>query len=186
MSGWEPPRPDPYVELTDDAAHGAALRERAEARGRAAHAARLASWTGTLRDLAERRLPVVVSAAGGRRHRGALIGLATDHLALQAPDGRLVLIALDTVRVLRAEPGQVVGMAMGDRQVPVDRTLADALDRFAEARAPVTIVLRDVVEPIEATPIAVGEDVLTLRIDQAGTAFVPVAAVAALIVTARP
>lgn len=186
MSGWEPPRSDPYVELTDDAVHAAALRERAQAQDRAAQAARLASWVGTLRDLAERRLPVVVSATSGRRHRGSLVGLAADHLALEAPDGRLVLIALDTIRLLRPEPGQRVGTAMGDRAVPVDRTLADALDRFAEARAPVTIVLRDVVEPIEAVPIAVGEDVVTLRVDHAGTAFAPLAAVAELIVTTRP
>lgn len=186
MTPWEPPPSDPYVELVDDAAHDAALRERGEARGRDAHAARLASWVGTLRDLAERRLPVVLSVTGGRRHRGSLVGVATDHLALQAPDGRLVLIALDTVRLLRPEPGRRVGTAMGDREVPVDRTLADALDRFADACAPVTLVLRDVVEPLDGTPLAVGEDVLTLRTSSVGTAFVPLAAVAELIITGHP
>ncbi len=183
MSQPRPPH-DPYLELADDAAHEAALRSRAESRARLERAERTATWLGTLHDLAERGVEVAVTAASGRRHRGALVGVATDHLALRSGEDRLVLVALDTVRMVRPEPQQRLGSATGDRPPPGDRTLADALDRHVEQRRALTVVLRDVPEPLRGQPVAIGEDVLSLRltVGDPATVLLPVAAVVEVIV----
>ena len=175
---------DPYLELADDAAHEAALRSRAESRARLERAERTATWLGALHDLAERGVEVALTAASGRRHRGALIGVATDHLALRSGEDRLVLIALDTVRLVRPEPQQRLGSATGDRPPPGDRTLTDALDRHVEQRRVLTLVLREVPDPLRGQPVAIGEDVLSLRltVGDPTTVLLPIAAVVEVIV----
>lgn len=184
MNPWEPVRRDPYVDLADDAAHEAALRSRAEARERAERARRTASWLGSLQDLAEQRMVVAVTRAGGSVLRGVLLGLGADHLALRLPDGQLALLASDTVRAVRPEPTARVPAAMGDRPVAVRRRLADVLDRLHEARTPVAILLRDVPDPLLGRVVGMGEDVLTLRPDGAEGAVVllPFASVAGVLV----
>lgn len=164
MSVWHRPDQDPFVELSDDAAHDAAVRSWSEVRDRTVQASRRATWVGTLRDLAERELEVSVTTASGRRHRGALFGIATDHLALRTGAERRVLVALQAVRVVRPEPGRRLGEVTGHRSPPVDRTLADALDRCVEQAQAVTVVLDGVTEPLHGFPVSIGEDVLTMRL----------------------
>ena len=183
MSGWHRPDQDPFVDLSDEAAHDAAVRSWTEVRDRTARASRTATWIGTLRDLAERELEVSVTTASGRRHRGALVGIATDHLALRGGGARRVLVALQAVRVVRPEPGGRLGEMTGHRSPPVDQTLADALDRCAEENLAVTVVLDGVTEPLQGYPVSIGEDVLTLRLTAGEPARVllPVAAVVEVI-----
>lgn len=183
MSVWRSPDQDPFVELADDAAHEAALRSWTQEREHTSRASRTATWIGTLRDLAERALEVSVTTASGRRHRGALVGLATDHLALRCEGPRRVLVALAAVRVVRPEPGRRLGATTGHRSPPVDRTLADALDRCVEEGVQVTLVLDGVTEPLHGGPVSIGEDVLDLRLSAGEPARVllPLAAVVEVI-----
>jgi hypothetical protein len=179
VSGWVPPARDPFVDLADEAAHEAAVRARAEQRDREERAAELATWIGTLRDLAERRLPVSVRARSGRVHRGALVGLGADHLVLRLQAGSVALIALEATRTVRPEPGQPAPPAMGDRDTAQDRTLAEALARSVDDRRPVVLVLRDVEDPLQGEVIGLGEDVVTLRLGgvDRGTVYLPLDAV---------
>lgn len=174
-----PEERDPLRELVDDAAHAAAVRARVEERERRARAAEVATWIGTLRDLAERGVPVVVSGRSGRVHRGAVTAVARDHLALQSPSGAVVLVALSAVRLVRPEPDVAAPAAAGDREAAQDRTLLEALGRVADDRGEVAIHLADVAEGLQGQVLGFGEDVLTLRLTGGGrgTVYVPAAAI---------
>jgi hypothetical protein len=179
VSGPRPPARDPYVDLADEASHEAAVRARAEERDRRERATELATWVGTLRDLAERRAVVSLRSRSGRVHRGALVGMGLDHVVLERPGGSLVLLALDAVRTVRPEPGEAAPPAMGDRESPQDRTLAEVLHRLVEGRRPVVLVVEEVAEPLHGQVIGFGEDVVTLRLTGAerGTVYLPLATV---------
>ncbi|MFP4636345.1 MAG: hypothetical protein ACLFRD_10815 [Nitriliruptoraceae bacterium] len=162
---WRPPEPDPYLELADDARLRDAVAARSEQRRRRDLAAELATWTGTLRDLAERAVPVVVGLAGAAPHRAVIAAVGLDHLALRLHAGGVVLVALEVVRTVRPEPGQAAPVATGDRERSQDRTLVEALARAAESRQRIAVAIRDVDDPVTGQLVGLGEDVLTLRAD---------------------
>jgi hypothetical protein len=174
-AGWSPPAPDPYLELADEAAHEAAVRARTEGRHRRERASEVATWIGTLRDLAEREVAVSLRARSGRVHRGAIVGLGPDHVAVRLPAGSLALIALDAVRTVRPEPGRPAPPAMGDREAAQDRTLVEVVHRAVEDRQPLVLVVRDLPDPLHGEVIGLGDDVLTLRLGGAdrGTVYLP-------------
>jgi hypothetical protein len=165
VGGWTPPRRDPYVDLADDAAHEAAVRARAEERDLRARAAELASWAGTLRDLAEREAPVVLAGRSGRSHRGTLVAVAEDYVALRLPGGQIVAVAARAVSSVRPEPGSATTPAMGDRERAQDRTLLELLDRAAEERRRVAVAVEGDADVLQGTLVGVGEDVISLRLD---------------------
>jgi hypothetical protein len=183
VSGWVPPARDPFVDLADDAAHEAAVRARSEQRRREELAAEVATWVGTLRDLAERELVVSLRARSGRIHRGALVAVAADHVALRLHAGSLALVALGAIRTVRPEPGQPAPPAMGDRGVAQDRTLVESLARAIEERREVVIVVRDVTDPVQGEVVGLGEDVATVRLlgGDRGTVYLPLDAVDELV-----
>ena len=175
--------PDPFVELADDARQLTELRSRAAYRGRRHAATEVATFTGTLRDLAERAIPVAVQTSSTRVHRGPLLTVGIDHVAVRRVDGSIALVAFDTVRSVRPEPGVPARAAMGDRERSDDRTLLEALDRFLEADREVVVLLRDIDDPLRGEVLGFGEDVLTLRLaggDRASV-YVPTLAVRELI-----
>ncbi len=176
---WRRPEPDPYLELTDDAALRDAVAARTEERRRRELAAEFATWTGTLRDLAERAVPVVVDVAGAHAHRGVLAAVGLDHLAVRLHAGMVVLVATDVVRTVRPEPGQAAPVATGDRERSQDRTLVEALVRVAEDRIRVGVAFRDVDDLATGQLVGLGEDVLTLRVDgvDQATIYAPTAAI---------
>jgi hypothetical protein len=178
VTGWTPPARDPFVDLTDDAAHEAAVRARTEQRDREQRAAEVATWIGTLRDLAERRAVVSLRARSGRAHRGALVGVGLDHVVVRLQAGSLAMIALEATRTVRPEPGQPAPPAMGDRDSAQARTMVESLARLVEERRTVVVVLRDIDEPLQGEVIGLGEDVVTLRLAGAdrGTVYLPIAA----------
>jgi len=181
---WRPPEPDPYVDLADTAAHEAAVRARVEERARRDAAADVATWIGTLRDLAERAVSVSVLTSSGRSHRGSLAAVGIDHVALQLISGAIVLIALDTVRTVRPEPGQPAPVAMGDRERSQDRTLSEALQYIVDEQREIVLLLREVVDPMPGAVIGLGDDVLTLRVrgGDRGTLYVPLSAICELLI----
>lgn len=176
-----PPDHDPYVELADDAAVHEAIAARTERRDRLQRATEIATWTGTLRDLAERAVPVVVRTSGDRLHRGTLAAVGIDHLAVRLVNDTVVLVALDTVRSVRPEPGRLAPIATGDRARSQDRTLVDALGRLVDDRRDIVIALRDVADLQVGQIVGLGEDVVTMRFEH-GTAYLPLAAIREVIV----
>lgn len=186
MSDWSPPRRDPFVELTDDAAHAAAVRARTEERALRDRAAELASWVGTLRDLAERGTPVTILSRSGRTHRGVLVGVAEDHVATRLPGGQLVAIAAHALSSVRPEPGASPTVAMGDRERAQDRTLLEVVDRVAAERRRVAVSIEGSDDVLQGTLASVGEDIVTLQLDSHDRAMVYVRAAALLEVVIEP
>ncbi|MFA9432657.1 hypothetical protein [Egicoccus sp. AB-alg2] len=174
-----PDASDPYLQLTDRAAHEAAVRSRAERRRRQALAAGTATWLGTLRDLAERRAIVVLQVRGGRPLRGLLVALSSDHLVLVTASGGRVHLRLSAVRTARPEPGRGAPPASGDREAPSTATIEDVLDALAEEGGSAALLLGDVVDPVRGRIEAIGEDVVSLRLEGPDPALVyaPVGAV---------
>jgi hypothetical protein len=179
-----PPEPDPYVGLTDHATLRGAVAERGRERDRRDRAAEVATWDGTLRDLAERGAHLVVRTAGDRMHRGILLAVGIDHVAVRLANGATVMIAADTVRSVRPEPGSVAPVAMGDRERSQDRTLVEALAVVIEDRPDVVLGLRDTVDPVAGTVVGLGDDVVTVRLSGAdrATVYLPLAAVREVVV----
>jgi hypothetical protein len=180
MSGWTPPRRDPYVDLADEAAHEAAVRARAGERQLKARAAELANWAGTLRDLAEREVGVVLTGRSGRTHRGVLVAVAEDYVAMRLPAGQTVAVAGDAVASVRPEPGLATAPAMGDRDRAQDRTLLELIDRAAEERRRVAVAVEGAADVMQGTLVGVGEDVLSLRLESHDRGMVYVRAGAVL------
>lgn len=176
------PPGDPYVELTDAAAHAAAVRARAERRERHDRATEVATWLGTLRDLTERAATVVLSTRDARTLRGWLMGLSSDQLVLGLPGGGRIHLRLAALRMVRPEPGSVAPPASGDRLAPVDATIEDVIDGLAEEGGSVVLHVRDLADPLRGEVRAIGEDVVTLRLTGPGRAvvYVPVGAVDAV------
>lgn len=186
MSDWTPPRRDPYVDLADEAAHEQAVRARVQERALRERAAELASWVGTLRDLAEREVGVVVLSGSGRAHRGVLVAVAEDFVAMRLPAGQVVALARDAVSSVRPEPGAASMPAMGDRERAQDRTLLELIDRAAEERRRVAIAVAGATDVVQGVLVGVGEDVISLRLDSHERGVVYLRAEAVLEVVVEP
>jgi hypothetical protein len=181
---WRPPEPDPLVELTDRAALRDAVAARGRERERHERAVEVATWQGTLRDLAERGEHVVLRTAGDLLHRGVLLAVGIDHVAVRADDGTIVLLAADTLRSVRPEPGRLAPVAMGDRERSQDRTLIETLARVMEDEPELVLGLRETADPVAGTIIGLGEDVITVRMSGGDrpTAYVPVTAIREIVI----
>jgi hypothetical protein len=186
MPEWTPPRRDPYVDLADEAAHEEAVRARAAERALRERATETASWVGTLRDLAERQIGVVLHGRSGRGHRGVLIAVAEDYVAMRLPGGQTVALAREAVTSVRPEPGLPATPATGDRDRAQDRTLLELIDRAAEERRRVAIAAEGVTDVLQGTLVGVGEDVISLRLDSHERGMIYVRADAVLEVVVEP
>lgn len=180
---WHPPERDAFLELGDAARLDEDIAARGERRARLSRAREVATWVGTLEDLAEQRPPVVVRLAGGRSYRGALVALGRDHVAVRAPSGQVVLVRTSAIRSLRPEPGRAAAVPTGDRERSEGRTLLGVIGRLVEERARVVVGLDDVDELLAGVLLGLGEDVLTLQVEpgEAGVVYVPTAAVRELL-----
>lgn len=174
---------DPYVELTDAAAHAAAIQARAERRERHDRAAETATWLGTLRDLTERAAAVVLLTRDARSLRGSLIGLSSDHLVLGLPSGGRIHLRLAAVRTVRPEAGRAAPTASGDRPAPADATLEDVIDGLAEQGGPAVLHVRDLADPLHGEVHGIGEDVVTFRLasPEPAVVYLPVGSVDAVV-----
>jgi hypothetical protein len=154
---------------------GEAARSRSVERSLRQQAAEEATFAGTLVDLAEARAAVVVQLGAGRSHRGAVAGVGRDFLVLRGDTGTVTLVALSAVTAVRPAGGGA-GVATGHRRPPA-RTLVQFLDRLAEERPRVRLIAAG--EPVVGELHAVGEDVLSIRVDGAppATVYVPAGSV---------
>lgn len=180
--------PDPLLRLRDDAALETAVADRLRLRDGRDRALETASWVGTLRDLAEQEVAVVVTT-GAQVHRAVLAAVGVDHVVLRLPDGTLALVALDQVRAVRPEPGVPAPPAMGDRGSSQDRTLAEVLEQLVGDRVELAVGLRDVAQPVRGRVLGVGEDVLSLAVTgsvadgHGATVYVPLAGIREVLLT---
>lgn len=171
---------DEVADLLDTAAVTAAVEARRAAREVTERARELATWDGTVRDLAERTATVTVATIGPGTHRGALVGAAADHLVLRLADGGLTVVVADAVVSLRLAPEQPVAHvpADGDRPPATASTLLEVLDRWREDGARCHVTTSD--GGTERGRLrTVGEDVVSL-VGSAGTVHLPAAAIVAV------
>jgi hypothetical protein len=135
------------------------------------------TFSGLLLDLAERGLPVVVQGRGSRVHRGVLSAVASDCVVLRAPSGVHVLLAYHGIAWIR--PEEVSGTPTGDRGVSIDLGVAELLAALVGERPRVLIVSLDHGEGLAGELRAVGQDVVTIRLEAGvrSTVFVPVGSI---------
>jgi hypothetical protein len=140
---------------------------------------------GVLADLAESGAPVVVTTVDGRRHRGGVELIGRDFVALTTVAVGDVLVVLEAVGSLRTAPG--AGPVSGDRRMSTrrDLRLADVLAGAAADRDRVLVVTTGGSDTVAGELRTVGRDVLVVRTDgdPPGTAYVPLAAVAEVVLT---
>ena len=161
-----------------------AAAERSRARSLGEQAARSATWTGILVDLAERAAQVQVTA-GGSKISGRLLCVGRDFLVVEQPSSRPCLVSVEAVDTLAPQPALPLAPETAGRPAPpggsrhpaVDLSLLSALDSLAAERAPVA--LRSGTTTLTGDLLATGVDVLTIAAGPHGRlVHVPVAALA--------
>ena len=140
-----------------------------------------ATFAGVLLDLAERGVAIAVATVGARRLQGVAHVLGADFVALRGPAGNEVLLALRAIASVRTAPA--VGVASGERVVTTELCLVDVLSELAAERARARLVVLDGTDAVTGELRAVGQDVVTVRIDgqPPATAYVRTAAVAEVV-----
>jgi hypothetical protein len=179
---WRPPADDPFVRLTDEGRLADAIRERSEERELRQQASEFATFAGTMRDLAEAGRDVTVRSASGRSYQGTLLAVAIDHLVVSVGSSRTVHIAVDQVTAVQLDPSSSRAVAAGEREAAQDRTLDEVLASSLEDRPAVVVVTRGDGEVHRGQLTAVGEDVVTLRVEGAGARYLPAAALSEVVV----
>jgi hypothetical protein len=144
-----------------------------------------AALVGVLADLVDGRVPVRLDLRAGGPFAGTVRAVGVDLVAVAAGGSRgsMAVVALDAVCSVHTGPGPRT--VTGDRAVTSSLRLADVLAGLAGEREPVRLVTADG-ETIAGVAWSVGQDVLTLRAGSGAvrTAYVPLAAVAAVVVGA--
>ncbi len=184
MSGdWEPPTTDPFVRLADDSQLAEAIAARSDERELRQQASELATFTGTMRDLAEARRHVTLRCATGRSYQGELLAVAVDHLVVRIGDRTTVYVATAQVSAVTVDPTVATRWAAGDRDAAQDRTLEEVLAEAVEARPTGVLVTRGDGEVHRGRLLAVGEDVVSIRGDGAGyVRYLPTRALSEVVV----
>jgi hypothetical protein len=129
----------------------------------------------TLVDLAERRQPVTLQLANGRRHRGVVVTVGGDALEVVSTIGERVIVALDALESVR--PHGVAMAATDDGPAPTGVTLAALIARRAERRERVLLVTRRG-DATSGEIVATGRDLVTLALDGGDVVYVSLSAVA--------
>ena len=124
------------AEARVDAAVVSRLRERAQRQ----LAAEEATLLGLCLDLAEARRPILARTAEGRVHRGVLVAVGADFVALRSSTGDATFLPVGHLAWLRPAPGPWSGAparsgaAAGDRSPPLAARLVDVLTGLAADR----------------------------------------------------
>ena len=155
----------------DEAAAG-----RARQRWLEQQAAEETTFAGVLADLADRGRPVLVHTSAGRRHRGLLRARGADFVSISTDVGGDVLVALRAVTSVRSQPRD--GAAHSGRAVALELTFAAAVAALADDRPRVAVATADETT-VNGQLRAVGQDVMTLRVDgdTRANVYIPLGAV---------
>lgn len=149
-------------------------RRRHAARQGAEAAARL---SGTLLSLAEHGGDVRVHTKSGGTWRGPVAAVGADHCVVATPDGEAVL-RLSAIASVRPPVEAVAGTAQDTRSVEDGERFLDRLRAAAEEAADAVLRLDGLEHPLRAQVLAVGADLLTVRLEgRGGTAYLALDAV---------
>lgn len=160
---WKPDN-DPTVQLRDDEALRAAVESRGDERLLTRVSAESATFVGTLRDLAERRVGTSLLLRGDHVFQGTLVAVAVDHVVLVTAADQLTHVRTNAIVSARADPGVRVPIAQGHRMPGDHLTLLERLGRWEQDRPVVAILVDGRIEPVRGRLIAVGEDVISLDV----------------------
>jgi hypothetical protein len=139
-----------------------------------------ASLAGVLANVAERGIPVAVHVRGGRRHRGEVRAVGRDFVALRSATTE-TMVALDAIVSLQTRPGEAP--TVGDRPITTALRLSDVLAELAGERSSALLVMADGDDTVAGIIRSVGTDVVVVRLagDAPGTAYVPLGAIAEVV-----
>lgn len=164
-----------------DASVDEAVLARQRERGLRQQAEELATFTGLLLDLAERRTPIVARTSSGRPYRGRLEAVTQDCCVLRDAR-RITLLPLSSLSFVRRVQAPGARDSTGDRGWPADAPWTRAggatghrnavavsfgalLASLAGDRPRVEIVCAGAGPPLTGELRAVGADVLTIWLD---------------------
>lgn len=155
--------------------------EAARARGRERWArqvaAEAATFAATMLDLAEHGEHVTLTTIAGRSHQGFLRAVGADFLQLQTPAGLPLYVRTEAVLAVRPARGTRRDEATGERDTAAAPTLHEVL-ALAVGDRPRVHVRAGTAEPLAGELRAVGDDVLSLRLEETrATVYVRLAAV---------
>lgn len=155
-----------------DARIDEAVRLRTRERWLAQQATEEATLRGVLADLAERGADVALQLRSGGAERGRVRLVGADFVALAVPGGAggqvaEVLVALREVGSVRTLPGEP--MSTGENAVVRRLSLGEVIIGLAADRQRVVLGVSGCQEVVAGTLWSVGQDVVVLRIDGAGT-----------------
>ncbi len=176
------------AEARVDGAVTSRLRERALRQ----LAAEEATLLGLCLDLAEAARPVLARTTAGRTHRGVLVAVGADFVALRSATGEATFLPLSFLAWLRPAPGGRLGAAVpgapghpapvrhaaaGHRRPPLAARLVDVLTGLAADRPRVRLVVAGDPDVWAGRLRACGADVLSVELAGEVTGWAPLAQV---------
>ena len=156
---------DELDRLLDEARADEAAAARARERWLRRQAAEEARLPGVLLDLAESGRAVAVTMAGGRVHHGVLTLVGADCAVVRDQSGNPVHLALGAIASVVPDPGAPSGPATGERASASAATLLDLLLEISPMRPAVQVVTTGSPQGLVGQLVAVGTDVLTIRLE---------------------
>lgn len=145
----------------------AAIAGRSRSRWLARQAAEEATFAGVLVDLAERGDEVVVRTRAGRSHRGRLTLVSEALVVIETASAR-VAVPFDRMGAVRRDGASTEGPT-GDRRPIGGPALGTWLAALVGDRPIVALSLDGDSEPLRGELLAVGVDVVTLRLGARAT-----------------
>jgi hypothetical protein len=121
-----------------------------------------ATFVGTVCDLAEASTESVLETTSGRRHTGVVRAVGIDFCAISEHRG-WTFVALRSLAAIRSTAHRSI-VATGDRSGSLDLTMVEALSDQLEDR-PTIVVWLESGERVQGQLIAVGQDVISVRVD---------------------
>lgn len=144
-----------------------------------------ATLLGLCLDLAEGGRAVLARTREGRVHRGVLVAVGADFVAMRSGSGDATFLPVGWLAWLRPAPGAWRGAparggaAAGDRTPPLAARLVDVLTGLAGNRPRVRLVLAGDPDVWAGRLLTCGADVLSVELpgDPRGTGWAPLAQV---------
>lgn len=158
------------VELTDRSRRQAAVTERRRHHWLTQRAREEGTFPGALVDLSEANRNVTLALRSGRTIKGRLTSIGEDFVVVSA--GHHHVVPLRALVAVRDEPG--TRGSIGDRAVPDERSMADALVDLVPIGSTLAAQLEGG-HDVTGTAESVGRDLIVVRNDDGVSTYVAVA-----------
>jgi hypothetical protein len=163
---------DDQDDLSDDLARlvaetraTSAIRARARERSLRQQATATATFSGVLLDLAEADAEVTTRTRGGWTLRGRVTTVGRDFVVLRSAMGGDTFVPLRALTAIRRRPGDRPTDTTGDRRTPSSLSLVAHLADLAPDRPRISVAVDGEPEVLKGELLAVGTDVVTMRLD---------------------